>query len=132
MARYLWWSFVGTIASDAEELAQEPSRPLNHTVGDELLTHKGEKEVNLGLAFKAALEHKRICCGGSWAGKWWQLGEIVIVPLQDLTSQIAVQKSAPALNPINRIPHILCHKTQVWKILEVTYCKMPNYTKTPQ
>ena len=57
MTRYLWWSFVGTIAPDAEQLAQQPSRPFNHTVGDEPLTREGKGEANLGLVSNAALEH---------------------------------------------------------------------------
>ena len=102
---------MGTIAPDAEQPAQQPSRPLNHTVGDELLTHEGEGEANLHLVSKAALEHsgatddsimaqprgsRKITMDEAELDRGDDLGEIVIMPLQDLASQIAVQKTSPA------------------------------------
>ena len=57
MAKYLWQSFVETITPGTNHLAQEPGRPLNHTVGDEPLTHEGRREVDLELVSKATLEH---------------------------------------------------------------------------
>ena len=96
MARYLWQSFVETIAPDAEQPAQKPSKPLSHTIGDEPLNSKGEREVNLGPASKAALEHKKPAVVGAKLDEDDDLGEIVIMPLQDLVSQIAIQKTGPA------------------------------------
>ena len=111
MARYLWQSFVGTIALDAEQPALQPSRSLNRTVGDELLTHKGEGEANLCPVCKAALEHsgatddpivaqlrgsRKITVEEVGLDSDDNSGEIVIVPLQDLVSQIAARKNAPA------------------------------------
>ena len=56
MARYLWQSLVESIAPDAEQPAQKSSKPLSHTVGNEPLDSEGEREINLGLVSKAALE----------------------------------------------------------------------------
>ena len=48
---------MGTIAPGVEQPAQQPSRPLNHTVGSEPLNSEGKREANLGLVTKVAMEH---------------------------------------------------------------------------
>ena len=102
-----------TIAPDAEQPAQKPSQPLGHTVGDEPLDGEGEREANLDLVSKAALEHngttddpimaqlrgvRKIAKEGAKLDEEDDSREIVIVSLQDLASQIAIQKTAPAPN----------------------------------
>ena len=128
MAKYLWWSLVETIAPDAEQPAQKSDKPLSCTIGDQPLDGEGERGTNLGLASKAALELSKATEDpiiaqprGSrksagivlrWIVMTW--GEIVIMPPQDLASQIAVRKITTAPEHHQEDPEDMLHDVKLY------------------
>ena len=147
MARYLWQSLVETIAPDVEQPAQNSSKPLSHSIGGEPLAGEGERGTNLGLVSKAALEQsedpimaqprgsRKIAVDGVEIDSD-DLGEIVIMPPQDLASQIAVWKTttAPEYNqkdPTNpevshdmevEDPEDMLHDAKLYQDAAIEYC----------
>ena len=130
MARYLWQSLVETIAPDMEQPAQESDKPLSGTVGNEPLDGEGERITNLGLASKAALEQSEATedpiiaqprDSRTSAVDGADSGEIVIIPPQDLSSQIAVQKTTTAPEHHQEDPEDMLHDVKLYQDAAIEY-----------
>ena len=135
MARYLWRSLVETIAPDAEQPAQNSNKPLSCTVGNEPLVSEGERGTNLNLAFKAALEQvedtenpiiaqprgSTNSAVNSADRDSDDSGKIVIVPPQDVASQIAVRKTPTAPEQHEEDPEDMLHDVKLYQDAEIEY-----------
>ena len=96
MARYLWCSFMGTLAPSMGQPKTEPNRPLNHTEGDEPLSD----EERRGAVSRAALESRETTPD-----------PIIIMQPRgldldegDLASQIAVRRNVPLVTTEGQDP----------------------------